>query len=553
MARAAHPYPQVDPGAAGLVDGPVAQVPAGAPAGRALEAARRRNAAVVVVGDGGFVLREDLARAGQLGLSALPAASLARALPVVATAVSEIAVRRSLAAGAAAVIVGDRGGPVGAVVRGAGRPPAASLGLRFERRLGEAGRAIAATVRRLAAERGEAAFLAGGTVRDAVRADGAAPARDLDLVVEGDGLGLARALARALGAPPPVEHRRFLTASLAGPGGVRIDVATARAERYEAPGALPRVVPATIAQDLARRDFTVNALAVELASGTFGLLDRFGGREALRRRRITVLHPLSFVEDPTRIVRAARYATRLGFALDAWTVRALRLALGLGPCPALSGARLMAEIGLVLREAHPEATLVRLGGWGAFRLLDPRYRFGRPTAARLAGLPAALERAAGLGLAVAPVELALLALLGDQPPAVAGAALRRLGLDGEPRARLERALGLAPLGPLAGPPSRRAGPLRERSDLELAWLWLLSPGPGRATVEWFAGQARSLRPRLGGEELAALGVARGPRMAALLAALRDGRLDGRLPDREAEVAFVTAQAGGERRPAPKEG
>src|SRR5262249_47933574 len=150
---------------------------------------------------------------------------------------------------------------------------------------------------------------------DALRSRGSAAARDLDVVVEGDGLAVARALATALVASGGlVEHSRFLTASLAVPDHGRVDIATARSERYETRGALPRVMPASIGEDLGRRDFTLNAMAVELASGRLAVLDPFGGRGALARRHVTILHPLSFVEDPTRIFRAARYAARLGFS-----------------------------------------------------------------------------------------------------------------------------------------------------------------------------------------------------------------------------------------------
>src|SRR5581483_8168608 len=137
-------------------------------------------------------------------------------------------------------------------------------------------------------------------------------------------------------------------------------------------------------------DFTVNAMAVELGSGAFALLDPFGGRADLARRRLTVLHPLSFVEDPTRIFRAARYAARLGFALDGWTARARALALRLAPYPALSGARLVQELARILADTRPAVALRALGAAGAYRLLDPAYRFGAPAARRVASLPGTL-------------------------------------------------------------------------------------------------------------------------------------------------------------------
>jgi tRNA nucleotidyltransferase (CCA-adding enzyme) len=376
-------------------------------------------------------------------------------------------------------------------------------------------------------------------VRDALQ--GRSAARDLDIVVEGDGPGLARAFAAARGASI-VEHARFLTASVAVDDLGRVDFATARSERYEQPGALPRVVPATIAEDLGRRDFTVNALAIELAGDGWELLDPAGGRRDLAARRLRVLHPLSFVEDPTRIFRAARYASRLGLAVDAWTASAQALALRLGPYPALSGPRLVAELELILGEARPVEILRRLGRAGAFRLLDSRYRFSRRTADRVDALPDALGWSRRRGLPIAPVELALLALVGDQGRDVAAAALVRLAFSGEPLARLVRALAALQGGALPvtsrGTPSERARPLWDRSDLELAGLWLAGGTPTRSTVDWFLGHVRGARPALSGDAVIALGVPRSAEVARVLSELRDARLDGVVTDRDGEVAYV---------------
>lgn len=530
-------YPQVDPGAGGVCDASVLVLPAGVTVAQALALARRRQAGVVAAGEGAWVLREDLARASLLGLEALSARALARPLPAVDVSSSEVAVRRHLAEGVPAVIVRDRRGPVGAVTaRTAGPRALVPLGAGFARGLSPRTHDLLTVVGRVAGERGMRAFLVGGLVRDVLRGAPADP-RDLDVVVEGDGPALARAVAAALGAPGSavVEHERFGTASIGLPDA-RIDVATARSERYERPGALPRVMPASIAQDLGRRDFTVNAMAVEIGSGEYGLLDPLGGRCDLRRRRLRVLHPLSFVEDPTRIFRAARYAARLGFRLDRWTARAQALALGLGAYPALSGQRLAAELDLVLADARPGAALRRLGASGALRLLDPRYRYTRATGARVARLGAALTWAQAHGVRVAPLELGLAALLADQPREVLAGALERLGIVGEPRARIERALTPLP-GPLgAGTPSERARRLRGLDDLGLAWRWL--EGVEREVLDWYVAGARSVRPALRGEDVLALGVPPGPAVARVLEELRDARLDGRVADRDAEAAHV---------------
>jgi tRNA nucleotidyltransferase (CCA-adding enzyme) len=564
VARSRHAYPQVDPGASGLVDAPVAAAPPAATAAEALRIVQASGAVAATLGEGArmaAVLQDDLARAIDLGLGDLPAVVLTRSLPLVEGRESEVAVRRRLAAGAPLALVRDGSRIVGAVrggtgpVSGAapGSGVAAMMGRRLAGRLPDASFAVLRLVAEAARACRARAYLAGGLVRDAwLRTRPGPQAVDIDVAVEGDALRLAMALAGSLGGEL-VEHARFLTASVRVPGGGRVDVATARAERYEAPGALPRVVPASIRQDLGRRDFTVNAMAVELDSGSFGLLDPHGGRSDLDRRRLRVLHPLSFVEDPTRIFRAARYAARLGLSLDRPSARAQALALRLAPYPALSGPRIVAEIDRILADSRPDLALGRLGAAGAFRLLDPGHRFTRVAAALVARLPAAIAWSRGRGLAVRPAELALLALLGDQPRDLATRALRRLGLAGEPMTRLQRAIETVVSLPArltaASTPSARAGLLRAVGALDLAGLWLAGDDPCRLVVEWYVDGPAGVRSRLRGDDLVALGVPPGPQVGRLLQELRDGRLDGCLLDEAAEREHVRRRLAGPGSPA----
>lgn len=537
VAKRAHVYPQVDLAATDLVNAAVAATRAPVTIGAALRLARKRDAALVVA-DGRSVLREDLARASRLGLDDLGSTVIARDLPCVDAAASEITVRRLLAEGAPLVVVRDRRGPVGAVAAGPASTPVPTAP-RVARRLPADTQALLASIGRCAAAQGAHAFLVGGMVRDLWRDTDVATV-DLDIVVEGDGLAVARDLARELGGAVR-EHRRFLTASVQAPRVGRIDVATARSERYPSRGALPRVMPAGIDADLRRRDFTVNAMALELHSGVFGLFDPLGGRADLARQRLRVLHPLSYVEDPTRAFRAARYATRFGFAPDAATARAQALALRLVPYAALSGQRIAAELERILVEPRADLTLGRLGRGGAFRLLDPRYRFTAATGRLLTELPGALAWARRRGLGVEPVELVALALTADQPSAVASATLERLAFAGESLARLRHALGegrarVARLS-AASAPSTRARLLRELSPVALAWLWLVGDADARATLDWYLGLDRA-PVSLSGDEVIALGVPRGPAVARVLAELRDGRLDGRITDRATEIEQV---------------
>ena len=456
--------------------------------------------------------------------------------------------RRDLMAGAPLVIIRRGGRAIGAVQPSAAFDLAAEpVSVRVAASLGPELTEMLATVGDVAAARGARAFVVGGLVRDAWL--GRTATRDLDVVIDGDGLAVARELAARRGSRL-VEHAAFLTASIA-PGAAsdpvgRIDVATARVERYEARGALPRVTSAHITDDLRRRDFTVNAMALELGENGLRLLDPLGGRADLAAGLLRILHPLSFVEDPTRMFRAARYAARLGMRMDAWTLKAQRLALSLVPYPRLSGQRLLAELERIVSEPTAAPALGRLGATGVLRLVDPRYRFTRATARRLLAISATLTWCAQHAVDVRPVELVVVALLADQPSAVMAAACRRLALSGEPLARISAALAIdvGALAPLtAEAPSVRAAWLSSRSGLELAWSRLIGDDTVRTASEWYVGEARHVAASLRGDDVIALGVPRGPAVARTLARLRQARLDGIVQDAEGERAYVQAMVG----------
>jgi len=203
--------------------------------------------------------------------------------------------------------------------------------------------------------------------------------RDVDLVLEGDALDFARRLADRLGAALRV-HERFGTATLAWSDGRRLDVAATRRERYGRSGALPDVVAGVpIEQDLGRRDFTINALALEL-SRTPRLLDPFGGRDDLRRGLVRILHAESFLDDPTRILRAVRYAARLGFRLAPETRNRLVAAAGEGALDRISADRVRREIRLMLEEPERRRALAMMRRLGVDAAIHPAL--ARPGEAR---------------------------------------------------------------------------------------------------------------------------------------------------------------------------
>ena len=166
--------------------------------------------------------------------------------------------------------------------------------------------------------------------------------------MEGDGLGFAALLAEELGGRVRT-HPVFLTAVVVDPEGFHIDIATARSEFYRTPAALPEVQTSALRQDLYRRDFTINTLAIRLGPGTEPeLIDYFGGRHDLKEKTLRALHSLSFIDDPTRVLRAVRLELRLGFHISSETLRLVEVALDEGIFDLLSGSRLRDELVMLL-------------------------------------------------------------------------------------------------------------------------------------------------------------------------------------------------------------
>lgn len=209
----------------------------------------------------------------------------------------------------------------------------------------------------LAKQLGYKIYAVGGFVRDILLAR---PNLDIDLVVEGDGIRFAHALSEARQGRVK-EHQKFKTAAVLFPDGQRIDVATARLEYYEYPTALPTVELSSIKMDLYRRDFTINALALNLTPGHFGqLMDFFGAQRDIKEKVIRVLHSLSFVEDPTRILRAVRFEQRFKFRIDGQTLRLIKNAVQLNIFSKLTGVRLSHELQLILGEENVLESINRL-------------------------------------------------------------------------------------------------------------------------------------------------------------------------------------------------
>ena len=551
MAKAGHGYPQVVARAGDLLDERAVTVPARGSIDRALAAARSARATVVTDGARMAARVADLERAREWALGRRPWSDVAwMAVPSLPLSADEISARRLFRSGASMVLVRDRRRVVGAIQRWA--ESGASLAAKLERLQGPAAEARLWLLRaagKLGEANGHAVYATGGVIRDLVLGRDADQMVDLDFVVEEDGIAFARRLGDELGGNL-VLHTAFGTASIEGgatPDGTRlprVDIATSRRERYRRPGALPEVAPAGIDEDLGRRDFSVNAMAVALAPSAWGRLhDSHGGRDDVLARRLRVLHPLSLVEDPTRIWRGARYAARLSLRPDAGFRRALALAYTLAPYPALSGQRLLAELELVMAEGEPWRALGLLFEWGAFRLWDPSYRVTAATRRRFAEARALLSWARESGITVDATELALLSVLFDQSRPVAERCLRRLAVTSglaamvDPTAARDLARRLAAMRPRRA--SRVAELLRPAREMMVLGTWLASERPGRREIEWYLREGHAVRALSSGADVVAAGVPRGPLVGQALGLLRDLRLDGRvrtLSDERAAVA-----------------
>ena len=214
------------------------------------------------------------------------------------------------------------------------------------------------------------AVLVGGVIRDLLLNR---PVVDADFMIEPPAAAVAHELARLTHARL-TEHDRFQTFNLMFQGGRKIDLVTAREETYAAPAQLPKVKPSTIEKDLFRRDFTINAMACRLDEKRFGdVLDPFEGRTDMSRRLIRALHEKSFADDPTRLYRAARFAGRLGFAVEPKTRAWIAAAVHAGMPARLSATRRRHEFELILKDHRPTATLLLLKEWDALRFLHPDW------------------------------------------------------------------------------------------------------------------------------------------------------------------------------------
>ena len=406
----------------------------------------------------------------------------------------------------------------------------------------------------LADEGGVSLYLVGGVVRDLLLEQ---ENWDLDLTVEGDGIAFARLVADRYRAGLAV-FERFATARLAFPDGLKMDIATTRRESYAQPALLPTVQSASIEEDLSRRDFTINALAVQLNPQQFGrMLDPYGGQSDLRARTLRVLHAGSFQDDPTRIFRAIRFEQRLVFRLAPTTLRLLAQAASTNLIQQLSGPRLQNEILLLLAERNPVRAIARLEQLKLLRFLHRRLCYTKNVKRTVTAVPKALA----WWLCRFPDSVIdrpivyLMALSSESSPAVVATMIRRLALSREQakkmnigRHRVDRALKrLTGKGKLQ--PSRVYRLLAEFSDEAL----ILLLAKQRITQSGLRGllkrqlvaymKDKAMKTVLTGRDLQAMGLLPGPQYTMILGKLLDARIDGTVTTEADERAFLQKRFG----------
>ncbi len=391
---------------------------------------------------------------------------------------------------------------------------------------------------------GTKVYTVGGFVRDLLLRHANL---DVDLVVEGDGIAYAEALARQV-AGKVTSHRTFGTAVLTLPDGFKMDVATARTEYYEYPAALPTVEHSSIKMDLYRRDFTINTLAVCLNGDRYGeLLDFFGAQQDLRDKTLRIIHNLSFIEDPTRILRAARFEVRFGFRLSRHAEQLARNAVQMDLLDKVAGARLTTELQLILQEARPFPTLERLQQLGVLTAIHPRLTLEANTEQRFVRVGEVLTWYGLLTQEPSPASwiVYLLTLLLERRSVEARAILRRLN----PPPRIHAAIGrdLARLRALTRqlqqarelPASRVYRWLVEASlEVALALMVQVERAELRKAIGDFLTTTRRVRPVLRGDDLRALDIRPGPIYRDILNSLLYARLDGHVQSRDDELRFV---------------
>jgi tRNA nucleotidyltransferase (CCA-adding enzyme) len=387
---------------------------------------------------------------------------------------------------------------------------------------------------------GYSAYLVGGSIRDLLRGEANL---DIDIVIEGDGIAFAKALARKLKVKATC-HKRFGTA-VVSTDFLKFDVATARTEYYESPAALPRVEMSSIKKDLYRRDFTINTMAIRLNPERFGqLLDFFGGQRDIKEKTIRILHNLSFIEDPTRAFRAIRFSERFGFKISRHTIKLVKTAVRINLFNKLSGARMYDELNLLFLETEPVRAIKRLAEFDLLKFIHPQLTITKSLEETCESIQ---ETFAWFKLLFFEEELNkshlfLMALIDELTPQERRAALKRLFVP--PMASRDILNGIdesgAALAVLDGVSQKEVYYIIQPLNLQTI-LYIMSKAKNKdvkKSISLYLTTLRNVKPDLSGADLKKMGYRPGPLFKKILTAILDARLDKLIKSREGEEEFV---------------
>ncbi len=392
------------------------------------------------------------------------------------------------------------------------------------------------------------AFAVGGFVRDLLLKK---RNLDLDIVIEGDGLLYAKHLAERLGGRYRT-HDRFATAKVLLPDALKIDIATARLEYYEYPAALPTVELSSIKLDLYRRDFTINAMAIQLNPDKFGtLIDFFNCQNDLKRKEIKVLHNLSFVEDPSRIFRAIRFEKRMDFSIAPHTARLMRNAVRMKLFGKTDDVRFFSEIRQIFSEENPIPAIQRLAEFNLFQFLWPDLRPHLKIDRRFQHILHQAQRAIAwyrllyLSESWSPWIVYLLAIMGRSRIEVLESFCRRFQLAAKTSDMLVRQKSYADktVAILTRRPKLRNSEiywLLRELDIEglLYMMAIARKSTIKKIISKYVTDLRQEATLVGGRDLITLGYRPGPEFKTMLNDLQDARLDNLVRSRQDEIDYI---------------
>jgi tRNA nucleotidyltransferase (CCA-adding enzyme) len=405
------------------------------------------------------------------------------------------------------------------------------------------------TVGEVADDAGFPVYLVGGIVRDLFLR---VANLDVDIVVEGDGITFAGMLVKLTGGRMKT-HQKFGTAVVMLPDGLKLDIATARLEYYESPAALPTVELSSIKKDLYRRDFTINTIAVRLNRKHYGeLIDFFGGLRDIKEKTVRVLHSLSFVEDPTRVLRAIRFEQRFDFKMSKHTQNLIKTAVNMKLFNRLTGERIYSELVLMFSEAEPLKVLKRMKDFDLLAFIHPALTASKETERLFAGIGEALTwfRLLYLDLTINKWYIYFLGLLDRLKDTAVEEALERLSVPARTRERVRQTRVrcrdvLYVFYKEADLPPSRVYDLLAPLETEAILLMMAKSKQETAKkyISLYLTHLRNVKVMLTGNDLKALGIPPGPRYREILAELLDAKLDGLIRNRGEEIEFARKKAG----------